>query len=79
MNQRLEGGCQVPIACYAVLEGNDRIWLRGLVGSPDGAEVLMADMRGDCEEAQSLGVSLAERLLEMGAGRILESVYQTHA
>ena len=78
MNRRLEGGCQVPIACYAIRdESSDRpeeIWLRGLVGAPDGSEILRDEIRGS-EAADELGVELAERLLGRGAGRILKAVY----
>ena len=74
MNKRLEGGCQVPIGCYAELEG-DQIWLRGLVGRPDGTLVLRDEIRGHKESAEALGIELAEKLLEAGAGEILEQVY----
>lgn len=74
MNKRLEGGCQVPIGCYAELEG-DQIWLRGLVGRPDGTLVLRDEIRGHKENAEALGVELAEKLLAAGAGEILEQVY----
>ncbi|MGO1426674.1 MAG: hydroxymethylbilane synthase, partial [Halomonas sp.] len=47
MNTRLEGGCQVPIAGHAVLDiDNETLWLRGLVGNPEGTEVLRAEGRG---------------------------------
>ena len=39
MNTRLEGGCQVPIGSYAIWQ-EDKIWLRALVGSPDGETIL---------------------------------------
>lgn len=74
MNRRLEGGCQVPIGCYAELEG-DQLWLRGLVGRPDGTLVLRDDIRGHKESAEALGIELAEKLLAAGAGEILEQVY----
>jgi hydroxymethylbilane synthase len=74
MNKRLEGGCQVPIGCYAELEG-DQIWLRGLVGRPDGTLVLRDEIRGHKESAEALGIELAEKLLAAGAGEILEQVY----
>ena len=75
MNNRLEGGCQVPIAGHAILEG-DELWLRGLVGSVDGGTVVRDEIRGPREEAESLGVTLAERLLEAGAGDILRALYE---
>ncbi|OHV08380.1 hydroxymethylbilane synthase [Kushneria phosphatilytica] len=76
MNTRLEGGCQVPIGGHAVLEDNQQtLWLRALVGEPDGSEVIRAEARGPAEDPQALGVRVAEDLLSRGAGRILEAVY----
>lgn len=74
LNRRLQGGCQVPIACYAVLEG-DQLWLRGLVGQPDGTLMLRAEARAHRTEAEALGVQVAEALLEQGAGEILAQIY----
>ncbi|ANF25530.1 porphobilinogen deaminase [Pseudomonas sp. 10B238] len=74
LNRHLNGGCQVPIACYAVLEG-DQLWLRGLVGQPDGALLLRAEGRAPNAEAEALGVRIAEELLQQGAGKILQDIY----
>ena len=74
LNKHLNGGCQVPIACYAVLEG-DQIWLRGLVGDPNGSLLLTAQARGPQSAATELGVKVAEALLDQGAGAILKAVY----
>jgi len=74
MNHRLEGGCQVPIAGHAVLE-EDALFLRGLVGYPDGSEVIRGEIRGNPDQAATLGVSLANDLLKRGAGTILKAVY----
>jgi len=74
MNKRLEGGCQVPIGCYAELQ-DDQLWLRGLVGRPDGTLVLRDEIRGSVLNAEQLGIDLADRLLAAGAGTILEQVY----
>ncbi|MGE8360671.1 hydroxymethylbilane synthase [Pseudomonas sp.] len=74
MNKHLNGGCQVPIACYAVLEG-EQLWLRGLVGQPDGSLLLNADNRAPVAEAEQLGVQVAEALLAQGAAAILQAVY----
>ncbi|MDH3633071.1 MAG: hydroxymethylbilane synthase [Gammaproteobacteria bacterium] len=70
LNQTLNGGCQVPIAGYAVLE-QDQIYLRGLVGEPDGSKILRAEIRGNRSEAHDLGVQLAHQLLAQGADSIL--------
>ena len=73
MNHRLNGGCQVPIAGFAELQG-DEIYLRGLVGRPDGSEVVRAQIRGPREQAESLGMQLAEQLLSEGADVILREM-----
>lgn len=75
MNARLEGGCQVPIGCYAEIRDN-QLWLRALVGRPDGQRVLRAELSGPLDQAQALGDALAERLLRDGAREILDFVYQ---
>ncbi len=75
MNRRLQGGCQVPIACYA-LHTEDGLWLRGLVGAPDGSQMLFDEIRAPVSEAEQMGVTLAERLLKAGADKILAAVYQ---
>ena len=75
MNTRLEGGCQVPIGSFALLEG-DQLWLRGLVGSPDGSQMVCGERRGPRDDAEKMGISLAEELLDKGARDILAEVYQ---
>jgi hydroxymethylbilane synthase len=75
-NHRLEGGCQVPIGAYAVLE-QDQIWLRGMVASVDGKEMLFAERRAHRDDADSLGRGLAEELLEAGADRILRDLSES--
>ncbi|HGY5998184.1 TPA: hydroxymethylbilane synthase, partial [Aeromonas hydrophila] len=45
MNRALQGGCQVPIGAYALVQGEE-VWLRGLVGSPDGSRVIRDEIRG---------------------------------
>ena len=76
MNRRLEGGCQVPIGCYAVLnDDNSELFLRGLVARPDGTKVLRDEITGTPEQCEALGIELAERLLAEGADEILKTVY----
>ena len=75
MNERLQGGCQVPIACYAQhLEGSGRLWLRGLVGKPDGSLILRAEGEAGPLDARQLGIEVAEQLLEQGAADILAGI-----
>lgn len=76
LNRRLEGGCQVPIACYATLnEDHSEIYLRGLVARPDGTTVLRDEERGVPADAEAIGIRVAERLLDAGADEILGEVY----
>jgi hydroxymethylbilane synthase len=74
MNERLQGGCQVPIAGFAELDG-DTLKLRGLVGSPDGRQMIRAEIEGLSTQARELGIALAEELLSKGADRILRELY----
>ena len=74
LNKHLEGGCQVPIACFAKLEG-DQLWLRGLVGEVDGSRILTTEIRGSRADAESLGISAAKDLLSQGADEILRAIY----
>lgn len=74
LNARLEGGCQVPIAAHATLDGT-RIDLDALVGRPDGSEVIRVRANADAAGAEDLGTRLAEELLARGADDILKSVY----
>ena len=75
MNERLEGGCQVPIGSFATLDG-DALTLTGMVGKPDGTTLLFASATGPANDAQRIGVEVAESLLEQGAGDILAALYK---
>ncbi len=71
----LEGGCQVPIACWGeVREG--RIRLRGMVADLEGERILKGTLEGKAEEGEALGARLAGDLLKQGAGDILKEIYQ---
>lgn len=74
MNTRLEGGCQVPIGAFAEIDG-DNMQLRGLVGNPDGSQVIRGEISGNVSEAEALGNALADELLGKGAKAILQAVY----
>ncbi len=68
--RRLEGGCQVPIGGYATLDG-DTVTLNGVVGSLDGKMIFRDSRSASADDAESLGVSLAESLLAAGADSVL--------
>jgi hydroxymethylbilane synthase len=72
---RLEGGCQVPIAAHGRLDG-ESLELTGLVADLDGSSVIKDTVSGPAENAKELGTRLAERILEKGAGPILETLKQ---
>ncbi len=74
LNKRLQGGCQVPIASYAMLDG-DTLHLQALVGEPDGSLIIQGDISGHRNDAEELGEKLADDLLSRGAKEILEKLY----
>jgi len=75
---RLNGGCQVPLAGHAVLDGS-RINMSGLVASPDGMKMIRLEEDGSTEDPESIGIRLGERLLNQGGREILASVgIETH-
>jgi len=69
--RRLDGGCDVPIAAYAEWE-QDTLWLRARVGSTEGAQLLVAEARG--EDPEQLGLGVAELLLSQGAKDLIQAV-----
>lgn len=71
--QELEGGCQVPIASLAAVNG-DKILVQGLIAALDGSEVIKNCNEGSCREAELVGRQLARTLLDRGAGRILDDI-----
>lgn len=84
MNTRLQGGCQVPIGGYALIKQTaegEELWLRALVGEPEGSLILRAEARKALtpaqaiEQAEQLGKEVAEDLLSQGANKILTQVY----
>lgn len=84
MNRTLEGGCQVPIAGFATIDGST-LRLRGRVGSVDGKVLLKAENTitlGDetttnITAVEALGEQIARELLAQGADVILQEVYQS--
>ena len=70
-SRRLGGSCHLPIAGFAVSEANQRFWLRGLVASVDGTQIISGECRGAWSEAETLGVALAESLLAQGADALI--------
>ncbi|MFZ7108350.1 hydroxymethylbilane synthase [Avibacterium avium] len=73
MNNHLQGGCQVPIAGYAVIRDN-QLYLKALVGKTDGSLIIRAENQSAVENSQQLGIQVAETLLKQGADEILQAL-----
>ena len=71
INARLHGGCQVPIAGFSELV-NHRLFLRGLIGYPDGSHIIRGESYGEYDNPDELGFQVAESLLTQGAAKILK-------
>jgi hydroxymethylbilane synthase len=71
MNRRLGGSCDVPIAGYATLDG-DQLTLAALVGDAAGGKLVRAEVTGPASDPESLGLTVAEHLLAQGAAALLQ-------
>lgn len=84
MNARLQGGCQVPIAGFAVLD-NNHLTLEGRVGVPDGStllkikksQTLTETLEKNQQIAHNIGVAVADELLAQGADKILQALFDS--
>ncbi|HQO27922.1 MAG TPA: hydroxymethylbilane synthase [Accumulibacter sp.] len=72
-SRALGGSCQVPLAAHAQLE-NGSLYLRGLVASVDGRQMLTGELRGPAQDDESIGRALADTLYQRGAGEIIASL-----
>lgn len=72
----LEGGCQVPIGVHTHLEG-DTLTLQGLVASLDGKRVVRGTQSGSSDQAEQIGIDLANQLKDQGAQDILNEIIAT--
>lgn len=73
VNNKLQGGCQVPIGVFATIN-QQSIHIKGLVGEVDGSRMIQDEIIGDVTDAEPLGIELAEKLLAAGAGEILQAI-----
>jgi hydroxymethylbilane synthase len=71
---RLAGGCQVPVAAWAVVDG-ERLYLRGMISDADGRHLLRGERWGMLDTSVFLGEGLAEELLQRGGDAILRDIY----
>jgi len=78
--RELEGGCQVPIGVntsFSAPEATGDLVLTGMVASLDGQRLIRDEVSGPQEDPEALGITLARRLREQGAGAILEEIFAT--
>ncbi len=75
LNAILGGGCQLPIAGFAVIDESGMLTLEGMVGSPDGRTLLKAKATAKPEMSVDIGKTVAEKLLAQGAQNIINAVY----
>ena len=73
--RELEGGCQVPIGVHTQLEKNI-LTLTGLVASLDGKHLVKDSVTGSSTQAEHLGIILAKKLRQQGAGEILDKIFK---
>lgn len=74
---KLEGGCQVPLGCFSKIE-NGQLTLSGFVASIDGKTYIEQQISGTIADGAKIGVQLAEKMLEKGAGEILDQIKTTN-
>jgi hydroxymethylbilane synthase len=72
--RRCQGGCQVPLAAYGELDG-DELRLSAFIGSVDGGKSVRGNVTGPAGRFDALGTELADRLLADGGREILDEVY----
>jgi len=72
--KRLEGGCQVPIGAHATVD-DETLNITGMVADLQGLRVIRKELRGDPQQPEVLGKSLAEEVLQAGGKEILEEIY----
>jgi hydroxymethylbilane synthase len=70
----LDGGCQVPIAGEAILDGN-MVTLTGVVGDVDGTGFVTRQQSAKVKDVETMGRELAREVLDAGAREILERLY----
>jgi hydroxymethylbilane synthase len=64
----------MPVAAFATID-DEQLQVRGMVGWPDGSEVLFAQVQGRLQQAERIGINLADDLLVQGAAAILQDTY----
>ena len=72
--RELEGGCQVPIGVNSQIS-NEELTLTGMVASLDGKRLIRDQASGSAADPESIGIELADKLKQQGAGAILKEIF----
>ncbi len=72
--RKLQGGCQIPIGCHSVLNG-DKIYVKGIIYNLDGSKKIEKEYTGDRANPEQVGEKLAEMVLSSGGDEILKEIY----
>lgn len=72
--RKLQGGCQVPIACHSVIKDN-KIHVKGILYSLDGKEKIEKSLTGDILNSEKLGYNLADEVINACGDKILKDIY----
>ena len=72
--RELEGGCQVPIGVNSQVN-NEELTLTGMVASLDGKRLIRDEASGSAADPESIGIELAGKLKQQGAGAILKEIF----
>jgi hydroxymethylbilane synthase len=72
--RRVEGGCQIPVGVYAEVGEGNVLHVEAMIASVDGMRVCRSRSMGSVEQAENLGISLAEELLDIGGREILKEI-----
>ena len=72
--RKLQGGCQIPIGCHSVIQGN-KIHVKGVIYNLDGSKKIFKEIDGNLDQAENCGISLAEEVLKAGGTEILKEIY----
>jgi hydroxymethylbilane synthase len=69
----LQGGCQIPVGCYTKIDDKS-ISITGFVSSVDGCHYIREEKKASVEDAELLGIQLANALLSKGGDLILKEI-----
>ena len=73
LGRALTASCDVPLGGYGTIDGST-LRLEGFVAMPDGSRMIRDVITGKIADAEQLGLALAAKLIDAGAGDILANL-----